>query len=197
MSVWRAADQQRLVAETAAEADGGLCAPASKKNDIEYEYINNYFYMSNICLPKCMDGYMPYPADTTLCIASNNVCYNTADLSSNILDSWRQTCGPIKRTELNLTSTINSISTVKVLMNSNTTDIGTMLRSLSNSVFYPSSGTPATNISIRNLRYPYVLSNYLDAYAINSNVDFNYNTLRTKKSAFDTIYNDFLCSNYN
>jgi hypothetical protein len=161
-----------------------------------YEYIARYFNMENICLPRCMDGYIVNPNDSTLCIASNSICYNTADLSSNILDSWRDTCGTIKKTQLNLTSTINSISNVKQLVNSNTNTIYTMVYSLSNRVFNPSAATTAEAITLRNLRYPYLLSNYMDAYTINSNIDFNYTSLRTKKTNFDTIYNSFLCDEY-
>ena len=172
------------------------CGTAKKRTGVNYEFRSNYFEMSNICLPLCIDGYTINPNDTTLCIASNSVCYNTPDLSSNILDSWRETCGIMKKTQLNLTSTIASISNVKDTVNSNTYSMYTMLHGLSNKAFHPTHAT-SNAIGVRNLRYPYLVSNYLDAYSMNSNVDFNYESLNTKKASFDTIYNSFLCDEYN
>jgi hypothetical protein len=76
----------------------------------DYTKINNYFGLSNICLPNCPSGYTLSAVDNTLCVA--NICHNTADLSANILGSWYNTCSVIYKNQYNLTSTIASISTV-------------------------------------------------------------------------------------
>lgn len=160
----------------------------------DYVGIDNYFGLSNLCLPNCPSGYTLSPVDNTLCIA--NVCHNSPDLSGNIRGSWFNTCSVIYKQQYNLTSTIASISTVtrnfKDQFNSVNFSYGDLRTSLNN---YNCSQDPA-KCAIRDRNMNNITSNYTNLYNLTSNISYNYNYLSNRKAAYDKVYYDLLCDRY-
>ena len=161
-----------------------------------YTKINNYFGLSNVCLPNCPSGYTLSAIDNTLCVA--NVCHNTADLSANILGSWYKTCSVIYKNQYNLTSTIASISTVtrnfndqSRTINNEYTDLNTKLTNINCSI----PGNPAKCL-IRDRHMINIGSNYNTIMDITTNINYNYNYLSNRKSSYDAVYSDLLCDRY-
>ena len=177
-------------------ANGGT--PCSYENtlnsNIQYDLLPNpYMGISNInlCLPKCttFKGYIQSPNDFTLCLGST--CHNTPDLSNNILDSWYQVCGPLTKTELMYTSTLNSISSITSTMNAATFMATSNINVLSNKIYSSSKNT-----NVRDIFYPPILSNQTSLYNLTASIDSNYNLLQTDKNMFDSNYYSLLCDRY-
>ena len=199
--------------ENRPENVGAPCTYESKKKGIPSDYIVNaldprsaaaanyevipaYYGMTNLCLPKCdtKKGYTKSPNDDSLCVSSE--CQNTADLSSNILDSWRQVCGPFTKTEHNLTSTINSISNVTDTLRKQFSIISSNVNKLSNGM-YSYIGTNNDYKGARGNRFPNILSNYNTLNNAYSNTNIEYESIQEQKSYFDTLYNDkYYCDRY-
>uniref|UniRef100_A0A6C0DA44 Uncharacterized protein n=1 Tax=viral metagenome TaxID=1070528 RepID=A0A6C0DA44_9ZZZZ len=159
-----------------------------------YTKINNYFGISNLCLPNCPSGYTVSSNDITLCIA--NVCYNTPDLSENILNSWRNTCSVIYKNQYSLASTIASISTVSrsfnnqfTIVNSQYTDLNTTLSGFNCSI------NPA-KCQIRDRHMRDIGSNYTILNSLTQDINSNYIYLSNRKNVYDRIYYDLLCDRY-
>jgi hypothetical protein len=161
-----------------------------------YTKINNYFGLTNLCLPNCPPGYSISSQDNTLCIA--NVCYNTKDLSENILNSWRNTCSVLYKNEFRLTSTIASISTVTNsfndqfrTINSNYTDLNNRLNS-----FNCSGAANSAKCAIRDRHMRDIGSNYTNLNDLTQDINYNYNYLSNRKNAYNRVYYDLLCDRY-
>ena len=176
------------------------CDYENKKNlksslsNIQYDLLDTpYMGISNIniCLPKCTSfkGYTQSANDITLCLG--DTCHNTPDLSNNILDSWYQVCGPLMKTSLMYTSTLNSISSITSTMNSATYMATSNINVLSNKIY-----NSALNTSIRNIFFPPILANYNSLVNLTANIGSNYNLLQTDKNMFDSNYYSLLCDRY-
>ena len=168
----------------------GACTYESSNNNVKYNLLSNYFDTTNLCLEACPSNFSLSPTDNTLCIA--NSCLNTTDLSYNIIDSWRQVCGPLYKTQLQFTSTLNSVSSVTGSLNIQYQTASNDVGLLSNGMYV--SGAP--NASIRDLRFPAIQSNYMNMANIISDTNKNYKSLNATKSNFDSYYYSFLCDRY-
>lgn len=162
-----------------------------------YTKINNYFGLSNLCLPNCPRGYTISSNDNTLCIA--NVCYNTVDLSENILNSWRNTCSVLYQNQYRFTSTLASISTVTNsfndqfrTINNNYTDLNTTLNRLNCSA----SPNNQAKCAIRDRHMRDISSNYTILNSLTQDINYNYNYLSNRKNVYDRVYYDLLCDRY-
>ena len=161
-----------------------------------YTRINNYFGSSNLCLPNCPPGYTISPNDNTLCIA--NVCYNTPDLSENILGSWNKTCSVIYKNQYNLDTTLTNISNVTDsfrkqtgIVNSRYNDLNDRLQSIDCSL--PGNSNKCI---IRDRHIGDIGANYNTIMNITSNINYNYNYLSNRKNTYDSVYYDLLCDRY-
>ena len=148
---------------------------------------------SNVCLPDCPLNFIPYVNDFTLCIAQE--CYNTIDLSSNILTSWRQNCGPMYKTQINFTSTLNSVSSVTASINNQFLLAQSNINTLSNGI-YATTMNDVSNVSSRNKFYPNIISNYYNIQNLKSQTNQKYNSMLATKSNFDSNYYTFQCDLY-
>jgi hypothetical protein len=156
---------------------------------------SNYTYKGNpnVCLPDCPSNYLPSSNDFTLCIAQ--ACYNTEDLSSNILASWRQNCGPMYKTQLDFTSTLRSVSTVTGAINNQFAIASNNINYLSNGA-YSVNVIDASNKLNRDNDFPNILSNYYNIQTLTNQTNAKYNALLASKSNFDINYYAFQCDLY-
>ena len=152
----------------------------------------NFEGNSNLCLPLCPSNYKVYPADPTYCVAS--YCYVAGDLSGNIRENWNETCAPMYRTKLTLTSTLAGISSVVSSISFQYNKLSSNFTPFTTSLF---SGTIDTSKqTIRNLYYPNILSNYNDIYSYQNSIQSNYLNLKSGVQPFFSYYNTLNCSNY-
>jgi hypothetical protein len=149
------------------------------------------FYGKRYCFIKCSRDHEP---SDYYCVRKDNKCHNSTDLSNTIKDSWSQLCAPLSKTNLNLNSTIGSISTV---LSTIQFQFNTVNRS-----YIPFSQT-LTNYngdpikqSIRDATLPGIISNYDNLNLFKTNIEYNYNELSNKKLQFNSIYNYFNCGSY-
>ena len=161
-----------------------------------YTKLNNYFGLSNICLPNCPSGFTLSPVDNTLCVA--NSCHNSADLSQNILGSWYNTCSVMYKQQYKLTSTITSISNVTKSFNNQFRTIKTEYDGLNMTVNSINCSLPANSAkcAIRDRHMNDIGSNYNNLLDITSNINYNYNYLSNRKNSYDSVYYDLLCDRY-
>lgn len=191
--------------------DDGPCTYESKKKGVpedlytglggvsvasaNYDIIPHYYGMTNLCLPNCPAGFTEYQYDSSLCISADGNCHNTPDLSSNILDSWRQVCGPLTKTEHNLTSTINSISNVTATIDKQFDIINSNVERLGYGM-YEYNGTNTNIPTLRDARFPNIMSNYEDLNTMYSKTNNEYSFLKEAKSYFDNVYKSYYCDRY-
>lgn len=156
---------------------------------------SNYTYKGNpnVCLPDCPSNFIPSPNDFTLCIAQ--ACYNTEDLSSNIIASWRQNCGPMYKTQLDFTSTLRSVSTVTASINNQFAIASNNMNYLSNGA-YSVNVIDASNKLFRDSDFPNILLNYNTLQNLTNLTNTKYNNLLSSKSNFDANYYAFKCDLY-
>lgn len=159
-------------------------------------YSSNSYYGIPYCVPNCPTGYIAYSNDPTLCIRSDGKCGLSSDLNSTIQMSWAQVCGPIYKANINVLSTMGSISTVVSTINSQFYTLDSNFGSFSNTITSYNGG----NSSYSNLRNTVfnnnIISNYYELRNLTASVNSNFNELSNKKSRFDYIYNAFDCANY-
>ena len=157
----------------------------------------NYFGNSNICLPNCPDMYKLDPNDHTYCVATNDLCYLTPDLSSNILNNWSKVCGPLYKFNDNINSTIGSISSVVSTINVQYKLLTPVMNGPNNFLTLLSNGSPDDTLNRFSTNfYPGIVSNYNDIYSYQAIINSNYIELNNKKNNFDIMYNSFNCANY-
>jgi hypothetical protein len=148
-----------------------------------------------ICLAPCPVNYIKSTTDETQCVRSDSNCVYTADLSANITDSWLKTCARIYKQNVNITSTILSISSVVSTFSFQTTNVINNYTSLSNRIY--TSGTSDTGLlNNRNNNFNTITSNYAAVSNLQNIINNRYETLKQDKTTFDTLYNQFGCSNY-
>lgn len=163
----------------------------------DYTKQPNYFGLSNICLPNCPSGYSESSVDRTLCVA--NVCYNTPDLSENIISSWKNTCSIIYQNQFRLTSTIASISTVTRSLNDQFKIVDSQYTDLNGTLSGFDCAASTNNrakCGIRDRHMRDIGSNYTNLNSITFDVNSNYIYLSNRKNAYDNVYYDFLCDRY-
>jgi hypothetical protein len=156
---------------------------------------SNYFGLT-YCLPNCRTGYTPFSNDTSFCIRTDGKCSLSKDLSNTIETNWAQVCGPLYKTNINLLSTMGSISTVISTINNQYTTVNTNYLSFSN-LINSYSGSDSTRLMLRNNVFNTVVtSNYLDLTNLRENINSNFIMMSNKKDRFNLIYNSFDCANY-
>jgi len=160
-----------------------------------YTRITNYFGSSNLCLPNCPSGYRISSNDNTLCIA--DVCFNTPDLSDNILGSWLNTCSVIYKNQYNLETTLTNISNVTDSFRKQTGTINTEYNDLNTSLQNICSlpGNEQKCI-IKDRHMGNIGSRYNTIMNLTSNINYNYNYLSNRKNSYDNLYYDLLCDRY-
>lgn len=169
------------------------CAYESSNSGLSYD-VTTYMGKSNLCLPKCPSNYTIYDKDNTLCIATS--CMNTPDLSSNILNSWRQVCGPLYKTQVNFTSTLQSVSSVTGALNEQYGTATINVQTLSNNMFMTANTASDASKVVRSNQWTPILSNYYTLLDTVTAANSNYAGMQITKSQFDTYYSSFLCDRY-
>ena len=169
------------------------CAYESSNSGLHYD-ITTYMDNSNLCLPKCPSNYTVYDKDITMCIATS--CMNTPDLSSNILNSWRQVCGPLYKTQLDFTSTLQSVSSVTGTLNEQYGTATINVQTLSNNMFMTSNTASDASKQVRTTQWTPILSNYYTLHDSVNVANSNYAGMLSTKSEFGTYYSSFLCDRY-
>ena len=149
-----------------------------------------------ICLATCPSNYSVSTDDQTECVRGDGKCVYTADLSANISDSWLKTCAMIYKNGANLTSTIRSISSVVSTFTFQTNSITTDYTGLSNYLYNPPATLSLPLVNNRNSNFSNITNRYDAVTNLQNIINTRYNTLKTDKVRFDTLYNQFGCSNY-
>jgi len=149
-----------------------------------------------ICLATCPSNYTVSSADQTECVRTDGNCVYTADLSANISDSWLKTCAMIYKNSTNLTSTIQSISSVVSTFTFQTNFLSNDYRSLSNDLYRMGATFTPERLANRNSNFSNITNNYTAVSNLQNIINNRYNSLKTDKLKFDTLYNQFGCSNY-
>jgi len=151
------------------------------------------------CLPACdknYPGYTEYGLDLTFCVRADGKCALSQDLSNSIQDNWTRTCAPLYKANLNLLSTMGSISTVVSTINSQYRTVESQFTPFSNAVTANASGL-GCNAYLRDTIFNVnIISNYYDLTTFNSNTDYYWNMLSNRKDRFDGIFNSLNCSKY-
>ena len=147
-----------------------------------------------ICLAFCPANYKK-STDETQCVRDDDKCVYNADLSANIMDSWLKTCARIYKQNVNITSTIQSISSVVSSFSFQTNSVINNYTSLSNRL-YTSGTLDTTLLTNRSNNFSNIKNNYDAVLTLQNIINNKYNTLKTDKVKFDTLYNQFGCSNY-
>jgi hypothetical protein len=159
---------------------------------------------NKVCLPECPSNYTMSSSDRSICIRNDNTCTYTADLSANIQNSWYKTCSALYKQNINITSTINSISTVVSTFSQQTSTVQSnyilLNQELATYVTTNSGSTVpsiVSNVTNYNNNFNNIKNNYSNLYSnIQSNISQRYNTLKADKLRFDTLFNSFNCSNF-
>lgn len=156
---------------------------------------SNYFGLE-YCMPACEDDYAPFSNDTTYCIRTDGMCENSTDLSNAIETNWNRVCAPLYRTNVNILSTMGSISTVISTINSQYNFVNSNFITFSNTL-RTSPTTNPTNIMLRNTVFNNnIVSNYFDIRTLKDSINSNFIAMSNKKDRFNYIYNSFDCANY-
>jgi len=159
---------------------------------------------NKVCLPACPSNYTKSSSDYSVCIRNDSNCIYTPDLSENIQGNWFITCAALYKQNVNITSTINSISNVVSTFSKHTSTVRSnynLLNTQLNSYITTNSlSTDNTIISKRNnytTNFGDITNSYSNLYSnIQSNISDRYNTLQSDKLRFDTLFNKLGCSNF-
>ena len=149
-----------------------------------------------ICLAYCPSNYVKSTTDETQCVRTDGNCVYTADLSANITESWLKTCARIYKQNVNLTSTIQSISSVVSSFSYQTNTIVNDYTSLSNRLFRPGASFESALLNNRDTNFTTITNQYAAVSNLQNIINNNYETLKQDKAKFDTLYSQFGCSNY-
>ena len=157
-----------------------------------------------VCLPECPSNYEKSSRDPTVCIRYDSTCTYTSDLSANIQNNWFKTCAALYKQNTNITSTIQSISTVVSTFSIQSSTIKTnydLLKTKLNTYYttYSLSTDPdrVSKITNYNNKFTNISNTYSNLYSnIQSNISDRYNTLQSDKLRFDTLFNNLGCSNF-
>jgi hypothetical protein len=157
-----------------------------------------------ICLPLCPTNYTKSAQDETLCIRNDNNCSYTTDLSANIQNNWSKTCAALYRQNINIASTIKSISSVVSTFTKQTETIKNSYDSLNSHLtayITPRRGSSDPQITCNINNYDTNFGNITSEYNklntdIQGNIIQRYNTLEADKVKFNTLFNNLACSNF-
>jgi hypothetical protein len=175
------------------ECPTGYSVPMSYPKHVSVANSNEYLLY---CLPDCPAGYQPYSNDTTYCVTTNRTCRPSKDLSNTIQSGWSRACAPLYRANLNLLSTMGSISTVVSTINNQYSAIDSEFVPFSNTIMLNQTGS-ACNAFLRDTIFNQnIISNYYDLTSFNSNTMHYWNLLSNEKNKFNGIFNSFNCANY-
>ena len=159
-------------------------------------YIASNYFGITYCLPNCKTGYITFSNDTSFCVRADGKCQLSSDLSNTIQDNWAQVCGPLYKTNVNLLSTMGSISSVISTINSQSGTINSNFPSFSN-IVTTYAGTDNTRQLLReNVFNTNVVSNYIDLNTLKDSINSNFIAMSNKKDRFNLIYNSFDCATY-
>lgn len=147
------------------------------------------------CLPLCPSNYTMDPIDNTICVRNDSNCVYTADLSANISQNWLNTCAMIYKQNIDITSTIQSISSVVSTFGMQTSNINSDYNNLSHKL-YNTTTTNSSYLTNRDNNFHNITDTYNTVTGIQGTINGTYNDLKAKKATFDTLYNQFACSNY-
>jgi len=148
------------------------------------------------CLPVCSGGYIPYSNDNSFCIRTDERCGLSKDLSNTIQTNWARVCAPLYKTNVNLLSTMGSISTVVSTVNTQYNVINTNFPAFSNAVTTNASGL-GCNAYLRDTLFNVnIISNYYDLTTFNNGIDSYWIELSNKKNRFDGVFNSLNCARY-
>ena len=147
------------------------------------------------CLAPCPSNYTKDQSDNTICIRNDSNCVYTADLSANISQNWLNTCAMIYKQNIDITSTIQSVSSVVSTFSGQTSNVTNNYTSLSNTLF-DSAITNTQYLQNRNNNFHNIFDKYNTVKGIQDTINGTYTDLKTKKTTFDTLYSQFGCSNY-
>lgn len=149
-----------------------------------------------ICLAPCPSNYIKSTSDETQCVRTDGNCIYTADLSANISDSWLRTCAQIYKQNINLTSTIQSISSVVSSFSFQTATINSDYQGLSNRLYRAGTSFSTDLLNNRNTNFNTITTQYVAVSNLQNIINSKFNSLKADKLKFDTLYKDFGCSNY-
>ena len=152
---------------------------------------------SSNCLPPCPDGYIPSTYDPSICVRIDGNCIYNADLSANLTQNWLNTCGMIYKNSINLNSTINSIKDV-------VSSFSTQTGMASNDFYSLSYKLYNTTLSASDPKRSYITSDFNGdltpkfntLYSLQTDINSRLTQLQSDKAKFDTMFNQFSCSNY-
>ena len=169
-----------------------------------YQPPGTYGQDMKVCLPDCPSNYTKNSMDPTICVRNDSNCAYTEDLSANIQNNWFKTCAALNKQNINITSTIQSISSVVSTFSIQSSTIKTnydLLKTKLNTYYttHSLSSDPdkVSKITNYNNKFANVSNNYSNLYSnIQSNISERYNTLQSDKIRFDTLFNKLGCSNY-
>jgi len=148
------------------------------------------------CLPVCPSGYSEYSNDNTYCVRTDNTCVLNKALSNTIQGNWGHVCGPLYKTNVNLMSTMGSISTVVSTINSQYSMINTNFPAFSNAVTLNASGLACNSYLRDTLFNVNIISNYYDLTSFNNSIGSYWIELSNRKNKFDGVFNSLNCANY-
>lgn len=147
-----------------------------------------------VCLPFCPPDYTKNDVDPTICIRNDSTCTYTSDLSANIQNNWYKTCAALYRQNINITSTINSISNVVSTFTDYTNNVKNNYDSLLTQLDgYNTVSSRRTNY-INNFNI--ITTEHNKVNSIQTTIIGKYNSLQADKVRFDTLFNNLGCSNY-
>lgn len=172
------------------------------KGDVHQPYGTNG-EEKKICLAACPSNYTISSSDNTICIRNDNNCIYTADLSGNIQNNWNKTCSALYKQNINITSTINSISNVVSTFTKQTDTVNDSYNLLNSRLIAYELANRGTSDSTKIIRRNNYINNFgiitTERDKINSiqtTIQNKYNTLKTDKVKFDTLFNKLGCSNF-
>lgn len=157
--------------------------------------VSNYFGLS-YCMPNCENGYTPFSNDTTYCVRTDGKCQLSKDLSNTIQGNWAQVCGPLYKTNINLLSTMGSISTVISTINNQYNSANSNYLSLSTDINRYTGNEPTRTLLRNSVFNTVVRSNYTDLRNLRETINSNFIVMSNTKDRFNLVYNSFDCANY-
>lgn len=169
-------------------------------------YSNYPFNNYKVCLPRCdpTKGWNEHPFDKTYCTRAD--CINTLDLSGEIKNSWYYVCTPLAKQNHNLTSTLNSISSVTNTFNRQFNMAESNYNNLSSrKLAWRTANCPGTSptvpfgiglppeCAILNLGVTPLANSYTTLRTLRDSINLNANQLSNKMTPLKNAYRSFGC----
>lgn len=169
-------------------------------------YSNYPFNNYKVCLPRCdtSKGWREHSFDKTYC--TRDTCINTLDLSDEIKKSWSYVCTPLAKQNYNLTSTLNSISSVTNTFNRQFNMAESNYNNLlSRGLDWRTANCPGTSptnpfgaglrpeCAILNLGVAPLMNSYTTLRTLRDSINSNANQLSNKMGPLKNTYRSFGC----